>query len=223
MTVLIDFPDTIIFDPIQADYANAQAQNLGEGFVGGRLMNYLPHVDGLLMKAGGLQSSSANLVLTRNGKGDWSLNRTAAGAETYYVRATIGDMIRTGETYHYGEFHAQPPTAGPKGIEIYDFFAILNIGVVALTTATLRLGSSVYPLSTAVAAAPVVTDIVAATAIATAVNTAGDYLTNLVTVPTPGFAVTNMELEEIELEIVMANTGTVQIAGLGCHCNFNYD
>jgi hypothetical protein len=213
-----NFPDTIIFDPIQADLANA-----GQTFVGGRLMNYLPHVDGLLIKAPSLQSSSANLVLTRNGKGDWSLNRTAAGAETYFVRTTLEDLLRTGEIYHYGGFHDQPPSAGPKGIAILDFFAILNIGVVALTSATLRLGKSVYPISGAAAAAPVQTDLVAATALAVATNGAGDYLTEQVAGPAPTvFSIDDLGLVEIELEIVMANTGTARVAGLGAHCQFNY-
>lgn len=214
----LDFPDTIIFDPIQADLANA-----GKTFVGGRLMNYLPHTDGLLMKAGGLQANSANLVLTRNGKGDWSLNRTAAGAETYFIRATLGDLLRTGEIYHYGGFHDQPPAAGPKGLAILNFFAILNIGVVALTSAALRLGKSVYPLSGAAAAAPVQTDLVAATALAVATNGAGDYLTEQVAGPSPTvFSIDDLGLVEIELEIVMAATGTVQVAGLGAHCQLNY-
>lgn len=212
-----NYPDTIIFDPIQADLANA-----GQTFTGGRLMNYLPHVDGLLMKAG-LQVSSVNLVLTRNGIGDWSYNRTAAGAETYFLRTSLSDLLRTGEIYHYGGFHDQPPSAGPKGIAILDFFAILNIGVVALTSATLRLGKSVYPLSTAVAAAPVQTDLVAATAIPVATNGAGAYLTSQVAGPSPTvFSVDDLGLVEIELAIVMANTGTVKIAGLGAHCQFNY-
>jgi hypothetical protein len=212
-----NYPDTIIFDPTQAGINPA-----GSTFTGGRLMNYLPHVDGLLMKAG-LQSSSANLALTRNGKGDWSYNRTAAGAEPYFLRTTISDMLRTGEIYHYGGFHDQPPAAGPKGIAILNFFAILNIGVVALTAATLRLGKSVYPISGAAAAAPVQTDLVAATALATATNAANAYLLGQVAGPSPTvFSIDDLGLIEIELAITMANTGTVQVAGLGAHCQFNY-
>jgi hypothetical protein len=219
MSSVQSFPDTIIFDPVQSGI-----QPAGGTYLGGRLMNYLPHVDGLLMKAGGLQSSSPNLVLTRNGVGDWSLNRTAAGAESYFVRSTFGELLRTGETYRYGEFHDQPPSAGPKGIAILNFFAILNIGVVALTTATLRLGKSIYPLSGAVAAAPVQTDLVAATALATATNAAGAYLTGQVAGPSPTvFSIDDLGVVEIELAITMANTGTVRVAGLGAHCQFNYD
>jgi hypothetical protein len=192
----------------------------------------MPHTDGLLMRSG-LQVNSANLVLTRNGKGDWSFNRTAAGAETYYLRTTLGDILRTGEHYDLGLFptggsapQTYWPKAPAKGINILDVFAVLNIGVAALTSATLRVGTSVYPLSTAAAAAIVQTDVLAATAIATAVNGAGTYLTGLVALPQtnpPAFFTADMDLVEIELAIVMANTGTVQVAGVGAHVSFNYD
>jgi hypothetical protein len=99
----------------------------------------------------------------------------------------------------------------------------LNIGVAALTSATLRLGKSIYPLSGAAAAAPVQTDLVAATAIATAANGAGLYLTNQVAGPSPTvFSIDDLGLVEIELSVVMAATGTVAIAGLGAHVDFNY-
>ena len=221
----ISFPDTIIFDPTQADFANQQTS--GETFSGGRLMNYCPHTDGLIMMAPDiLGKNSANLVLTRNGKGDWSLNRTAAGAETYYVRGTLasGTILRTGETYNYGEFPTSTPAAGPKGIEVVDFFAILNIGVVALTSATLRLGKTVYGKGTT-GAAPTQTDIVAATALTPLTTiTANDYAEFDVAGPSPlVFSTDDLGLVEVELNFVMANTGTVQVAALGCHVNFNYD
>jgi hypothetical protein len=224
----IIYPDTIIFDPVQADYYNQEIA--GETYTGGRLMNYLPHIDGLFMGGGDMQSSSANLVLTRNAKGDWSLNRTAAGAETYYVRLGFGDLLRIGETYNYGEFSANSsnqtngPPAGNKGVKVLDIFVVMNIGVVALTTGTLRLGSTQYALPGAAQSAPVVTDVVAATALGSlAINTAGQYLTQKVSVATPAFQVSDLAMMEIELNIVMANTGTVQIAQLGAHVAFNYD
>jgi hypothetical protein len=84
------------------------------------------------------------------------------------------------------------------------------------------LGKSIYPLAGAAAAAPVQTDLVAATAIATATNGAGLFLTNKVVVPAPVFSTDDLGLVEIELAITMANTGTVAIAGLGAHVSFNF-
>jgi hypothetical protein len=223
MAVKDSYPDTVVFDPIQSGFYDTEEAVTLSNFSGGRLMNRLPHTDGLLMRASGLQINSANLVLTRTGNGNWSYQRTAAGAESYFLRTTLGDLLRTGEVYNYGGFGSgQNVTAGPKGIAVIDMFAILNIGVVALTAATLRLGKSIYPLAGAAAAAPVQTDLVAATAIATATNGAGLFLTNKVAVPAPVFSTDDLGLVEIELAITMANTGTVAVAGLGAHVSFNF-
>src|ERR1700728_3667626 len=97
MTLNATAPDTIIYDPVTSGYYDMEVEDLAY-FTGGRLMNRPAHIDGLFIaNASHLESSSANLVLTRNGKGDWSLNRTAAGAETYYVRCPISALLRTGE------------------------------------------------------------------------------------------------------------------------------
>jgi hypothetical protein len=188
-------------------------------------MNALPHIDGLKMMAG-LQSSSANLVLTRTANGNWSYQRTATGAETYYLRATIGEILRTGETYNlalFGTGATYAPSAPAKGIELLNVFAIMNIGVVSLTSATLRVGKSVYPVNGAAAAALVQTDLLAATALPTLTTTgAGLWLTQQIAVPVPAFSADDVGLVEMELSIVMANTGTVAVAGLGAHCAFNY-
>jgi hypothetical protein len=222
----ITFPDSIIFDPVTSGYYDTEVGDLGNVTpAGGRLMNRPAHVDGLyIANASQLQSSSTNLVLTRNGKGDWSLNRTAAGAETYNVRVPIGTLLRIGETYNYGDF-SPGPSAGAKGIKCIDFFVTWNIGVVALTSATLRMGTDVYPILGAAAAAPVVTDIVAATALTPLTATgAGLYITQGVAVLSTSqvFFTADDSIGEIELNLVMANTGTVAIANIGMHCHLNY-
>src|SRR6266478_3225467 len=136
---ILKIPDTIFDNPCFNDLNPTSLTP-----VGGRLMCSSPHTDGLLFAgAGSLDKDSANLVLTRNAKGDWSLNRTAAGAETYNIRMTLGDMsgiVRTGENYELGEFgsgQTDNPPAPAKGVQIKDFFAIYKSGVVALTSATL--------------------------------------------------------------------------------------
>jgi hypothetical protein len=223
---MISYPDTIIFDPTLADFQNAP----NETYSGGRLMNALPHTDGLIfLPAGQLLTDSSNLVLTRNAAGNWVLSRTAAGAETYHIVACLNDasILRTGETYNLGEFpgtnQTTAPSAGPKGIKVLDIFAVLNIGVVNLTSATLGLTQSIYPKAGAAAAAPTITNIVPATNIPTATVGAGLFVTNLVPVSSPSFSVSDISLLETELTITMANTGTVAIAGIGAHVAFNYD
>lgn len=210
--------DTIFDNPTQNDL-----NPTGLLPQGGRLMSSAPHVDGLyIVGAEALAKDSANLVLTRNGKGDWSLNRTAAGAETYNVRTYLDAVLRTGEKYFFDQFGQDNKVSAPdKGIESVDFFINYKSGVVALTSATLRLGKTVYSVA-AGGGAPVQTDLVAATAISTA-NTA-QYQQAKVTVPAPlVFHKDDNGLIEIEAVIVMANTGTLAIASMGWHCNFNYN
>jgi len=224
MTKNATAPDTIIFDPVTSGWYDTEVGDLSYE-TGGRLMNRPGHIDGLYVaNASQLQSSSANLVLTRNGVGDWSLNRTSSGAETYYVRVPIGALLRTGETYNYGDF-SSGPSAGAKGLKCIDFFVTMNIGVVSLTSATLRLGTDVYPIAGAAAAAVVETDIVAATALTPLTTiTASEYVTFDVAVPNASqiFFTADASIGEIELVVVMANTGTIQIANMGMHCHENY-
>jgi hypothetical protein len=104
-----------------------------------------------------------------------------------------------------------------------DVFVLMNVGVVALTSATLRAGKTVFSAIGAAAAAPVQTDLLAATALGSlATNGAGLYAAQGVTIPTPTMFVDDMGEFEIELTLTMAGTGTVAIAGLGAHVLFNY-
>src|SRR5580765_1862922 len=216
-------PDTIFDNPGQNDL-NPASQTV----LGGRLMCSAPHTDGLLFAGPGqCDRDSANLLLTRNGNGDWSLTRTAAGAETYHIRACLGDMggfTRIGETYQLGLVgtgQTYAPNAPAKGLHVKDFFAIYKSGVVALTSATLRFGKEVYS-NVPAGGAPTQTDIVAATAINTANNANYGYQ-DVAGPATLVLSVDDLALVEIEATIVMANTGTLSFAGIGCHVNFNYD
>ena len=180
----------------------------------------LPHVDGLyLAGAEELSKDSANLVLTRNGVGDWSLNRTALGAETYNVRVAINELLRKGEIPNFQQFGITPPAQPAKGIKIIDVFAIYDLGVVDATTLTLRCGKTAYADNVAL----VQTDIVAATAI-TKVQRAGTYVSTVaIAAGNQTFNQTDFSLLEIELVAVLANTGTIKIRGIGMHCHFNYN
>lgn len=191
---------------------------------GGRLMSSAPHTDGLiLIGAQDLERDTANLVLTRNGKDDWSLNRTAtAASETFNISASLDYLLRTGEKYYFDQFGQDNKVSAPaKGMAVIDFFAIYKSSAVALTSATLRLGKLVYSTDTTGATAPTQTDLVAATAIST-VNSA-QYRYQAVAVPTPAMHVDNLGLVRIELVVTMPINAVLIVAGLGCHCNFNFN
>lgn len=222
MASLIKAADTRFGHPVFTEW-NPLSTQQGSG---GRLLSDMPHVDGMLFASiSDMESNSTNLVATRNGVGDWSLNRTAAGAETYFVRSNLSEMqlVRTGESQIIDNV-IEGPAQPDKGIQVLSMFAVMNIGVVSLTSATLRFGQSVYPLPGAASAAIVQTDIQAATALGTlTATTAGQYLTQSVPVASPVFNKASLTQYEIELSVVMANTGTIRIVGIGAFVNFNFN
>ena len=230
MANIIKTADTIFDHPAFNDFP------VNQGSVqGGRLMSSAPHVDGLLMVGpNDIQVDSANPVLTRNGNGDWSYNRTAAGAETYHFRTTLDQLLRTGEAYINDLFSTGPTqtsgqAAPDKGIAVLDMFAIYSVGVVALTSATLRLGKTVFS-KTAGGAAFAQTDLVAATGIQTAATPAAGqptyqnvaFQSNSSGTPLV-FQKDDLGLIEVEATIVMANTGTLRFYALGVHAFHNYN
>ena len=203
---------------------------------GGRLMSSGPHVDGLVQYATGdidVTTTGTALAKTRNAKGDWSFNLGAVGVQTIFARATLADVLRTGEQYFLELFpntnQTTSPNAPDKGFAIADFFCIYSVGTAALTTATLRLGKTVYS-KTAGGAAFVQTDLVAATGIQTATtpslaqytwqdvafqnNSSGAFLV---------FHKDDLGVIEIEANFVTAATTTLQIAAIGVHVFFNFN
>jgi len=224
---IVKVADSIFDSPAFNDLQNPSTFSVQ----GGRLMSSVPHTDGLIMVGtNDIDVDSANLVKTRNGKGDWSFNRTAAGAETYNCRITLDQLLRTGETYIYDLFGQDSKVAAPdKGIAVADFFVIYSDTVVPLTTATLRLGKTVFS-KTAGGAAFTQTDLVAATGIQTAVTPAVGQPTfqsvafqNNTSGTPVVFHKDDLGLIEIEAQFVMANTGTLRVYGLGAHFFFNYN
>jgi hypothetical protein len=227
---VLNVPDTIFDNPTQNDLNPTSLVPLG-----GRLMCSSPHVDGLILfDANRLQSSGGGAqTVVRNAKGDWSLN-IAASAATVFVRGCNPTIQRIGELYNLGEFSASGvqtnyPPAPPKGIAILDFFAIYSVGTAALTSATLRLGKTVYS-KTAGGAAFAQTDLVAATAIQTATTPSLSQYTyqdvagpSSVTAGPYVFSADDIGMLEVELSWVNPGTSVVQVASLGAHCLFNYD
>lgn len=207
-----------------------------------------PHFGGFLFAgASSLGNFSANLVLTRNALGDYSLNRTAAGAETYRVIMPLIDLKRiievsSGEFPFAEKFGAAAGTAGypagaagippfsgasqltpataqpAKGLKFVDVFVVYQVGVASLTSAALSLNRTVFADVTA----PVVTNLaIDATALTLTAN-ANPRLA-IRTVNAPAFETTDLSDLNLEFEVVMQNTGTIRIYGLGAHVTFNYN
>lgn len=191
---------------------------------------------------------SANLVMTRNALGDYSLNRTAAGAETYQLVANLGVLKRLievptapmpfqeqfgaasggpsqwpagsqGLPPYTGATQLNPPTAQPaKGVRVTDVAAVYLVGVAALTAASLSLNSVVYVNNVANA----ITNIpINATALPLATQANPYVVTRAVT--TPLFATSDLSDYYLELSVTLQNTGTIRLYGLGFHCDFNYN
>ncbi|KKL59609.1 hypothetical protein LCGC14_2213610 [marine sediment metagenome] len=188
----------------------------------------------------GPTSSTGSLVLTRVAQGNYTLNRTAGAAETHRVVFNISNLRRLNEPQDLqeqfggsasvppgvagrppftGATQLVPPTTWPaKGIRIDDVVVIYEVGVVDLTSAALVLDQVIY----ANTVAPAVTNIPLAATTLTLVVDADPYvITRAVT--TPAFLETDLLDLIAEFEVVMANTGTIAIHGLGFHCSFNYD
>jgi len=198
---------------------------------GGRLMSSAPHNDGLAMYATGnidLANSGAGAVTkVRVAKGDWAI-AVAAGAGTVDARITLDELLRTGETYINDLFGQDNKVAAPdKGIAVLDIFAIYSISVADATSATLRLGKTVYS-KTAGGAVFTQTDLLAAANVQkTQTPAANQYVYSVLPVQTQSsgtpliFHKDDLGLIEIELELVIPGTTTLRIAALGCHCAHN--
>jgi hypothetical protein len=152
---------------------------------------------------------------------------TATGADPYFFRTTLDQLVRTGQPYYYGGFggpgisQSTPPYT-PKGIGVIDIFVIAQVTVVGLTSATLRLGTTTF--SATAATAPVQADILAATAIAPlTVGTQPQVF--IVPVPVGSQVYANGDLTQTEIEFAptLANTGVLAVYGLGAHVAFNYN
>ena len=208
-----------------------------------------PHSGGVLwVPAGLLQTDSANLVLTRNALGDWSLNRTAGGAETYNIKASLPGLRRLLEAIDLQEQYGgspgpqsypgkppfsnagapvppawlTPPSASvAKGLQVDDVFFCYQVGVADLTSATPSLNKIGFAdnVANAITNIPIAATALPLTAAGDAV---GPYLRRLA-VTTPTMLVDDASDLELELQLVLQNNGTIRVYGLGFHCHFNYD
>lgn len=195
---------------------------------------------------------SANLVLTRNALGDYSLNRTAGGAETYTPVAPIGSMLhrlieaQTLQEAGQGPF---PQSAGYIGDGTVG--PIPLPGFPPYTAAALGTIPTTWPAKgiqiTDVAACYLVTT-QALTAASMSLNQTvfGNNLANVVNnfpiaatalplatqanpyvvvraVTAPLFNNTDLSEMTLELSLTMQNLGVLRVYWIGVHVNFNYD
>lgn len=197
------------------------------GFGPSRVQQSGANSDGMVMTGAGSLSVSgpAVPVLTRSGNGLWALTRTAAGAETFFFRTTLSQILRIGQPYQEGGFggagisFTKPPYT-KKGVGIIDVFVALQIGVVALTAVSLAARKTVYSAGNA----PAVTDLLGGTPLPIRAVTANIFVQ---TIPVPvnaqQFVVDDFTEVEIELTATMAATGTIAVAGIGAHLGFNFN
>jgi hypothetical protein len=186
----------------------------------GRVMSNAPHSDGrAFVSAIDLLSSSSNLALARNAEGSYSLNRTASGAETYYVVAPLGRAVftRTGETYNLGDRIMNETPEVDKGFKVTSINFMYDIGVANLTS-----NAAVFKATTFANAATLSTAEVSATtgSLATTYTSALPYCTTL-TVSVPVYFKTAKVFPFVEWTIVMQNNGTIKVFGVEFIFSFN--
>lgn len=186
--------------------------------------------------------AAAAPVLTRNGANDVSFNRTAAGAETIQFVKGLDCVRRLIESYQAeGAFQEQfnlanptigrqplsgatnpqfvtPTTAGPgKGFQVDDIFIVYRVGVVGLTS--LALSFAEIKFGENLAQAPIA---IATTGVPLLTTQANNHVATFkVTVPI--FITDDTSDLQAEFAIVMANTGTLRVYGIGMHGHFNYN
>lgn len=211
-----------------------------------------PHAGGwFIHDAFNLNTLSGQLLLlTRNALGDYSLNRTAAGAENYNVVFGFDDLKRLIEAVppsagsplpfqeqfgtaaggpgfpatrgfppFAGASQLTPPTAWPpKGVQITDCTVIYQVGVAALTAASLSLNRTVFANNVANA----VTNLPLGGSALSLPTQANPYVAVL-PVTTPVFETADLSDLTLEFAFTMANTGTIRVYGLGMHLLFNYN
>ena|SRR6267378_1702922 len=195
---------------------------------------------------------SANLVLTRNALGDYSLNRTAGGAETYTPVASIGQSLhRLIEAQTLQQAGQGPYTSAAGYVGDGTVGPIPLPGFPPLTATALGTIPTTWPAKgiqiTDVAACYLVTT-QALTAASLSLNQTvfGNNLANVITnfpiaatalplatqanpyvvtraVVTPTFNVTDLSEMTVELSLTMQNLGLLRVYWIGVHVNFNFD
>jgi hypothetical protein len=110
----------------------------------------------------------------------------------------------------------------PKGVQINDVTLHYQIGTANLTTHTLGLSKTVYPVS-GTPGALVVTDVIAnaANGLATAFN--ANPQSTKIAVASPVFTVNDLASLLLEVDATTPGTGTYRLYGASIHVSFNFN
>jgi hypothetical protein len=197
-----------------------------------------------------LHVDSANLVYTRNAAGDYSLNRTAAAAETYHVVASFGDYVNRiqatgtdfkndiqsqfGGQYGPASYPGRPPFKWggsgpapwlqPPTAGTPKGMRINNLWVVYnVGVAALSANSVTLQSTTYADNAPLVVAALGTNPSTLPVAFRANNYVSTVTVNTPAFLTTDLSELSVEVTISMLATGTLKFYGVGAHFDFNYN
>lgn len=160
-------------------------------------------------------SASTVATIARNAQGDYSLNRTAGGAETHTFFCAINERTRL---------------ASGRSLKITDVVAVYQVGVVDATSVDVLVDQTVFANAVAPAQSAHGGTIVDASYDA-AHNTAALRKSStggvnphlaIVTLPTPVFINSDLTAIYPSLVAVLANTGTFRFYGFGIHYTTNY-
>ena len=149
-------------------------------------------------------------VLVRTAAGDYSLNRTAGGAENVFVATVLTLPARL---------------TALKGFKIVDVEFHYIIATAGATTITPEVNVTTY----ADGAAPAVAAFGGTLAFNAAYDTNGERVAAaatpkrvIATLGTPIFAVTNLTAIVPEMTVVLANTCVFKMLGFGFHYTYDY-
>lgn len=154
---------------------------------------------------------SANLALTRNALGDWSLNRTAAGAETYNLCIGLPFPIRTIQSTDQGYL-----PKGDRGLKLLSIDLVYAVGVVNLTSITPVLKQVTIQDNVAIAVA----DHAGGLSGSPTVTQRANPYRFTVTPVTPVIWTDKTRRIMFEIQFVMANTGTLKFYGATFNWSF---
>jgi hypothetical protein len=192
--------------------------------------------------------STAAPVVTRNAAGDWTLTRTAAGAETINIAVNMTQQLlrRTGFfedlQEQFGgagipasaEFQGRPDTIPSmalgqpitprtafklKGVKYLSIDAIYRVTVAALTTNTIRMDQTLLVNNVA----PAITPILAPLGIPTAPQANPYVIVTPLPVAQQIYRITPDQELWVEMTAVMANTGVLAFYGFDIQMEFNFN
>lgn len=189
----------------------------------------------------GITSSATLPVFSANGVNDYSINRTAGGAETIHIVKGLDILRRVIESYQ-GEsafqqqfnmgapFLGRPPIQGfplnpntnvgnPKvGFQVDSVCVVYRVGVVALTSLALSLAEVKY-----IGENQAQTVVAIPTTGTPPLTVQANNHVAVFPVTTPGFILDPFSDVQADFTFVMANTGTLRVYGIGWFGHFNYN